>query len=60
MDTLLNVQEAADLLGVHIDTIKRWAASGRVPAYKAGRHWRFRRSELLEALRHTPAESKGA
>lgn len=44
----LHVREAAQLLGIHSKTLKRWADAGEIPAYRlAGRgDHRFRRTEL--------------
>lgn len=47
-DRLLNVKEAADLLGVNLWTIYKWAESGRIPSRKLGSRVRFSRSDLLE------------
>jgi len=39
--------EAAAILGVHEDTLKSWARTGKVGAYKTpGGWWRFRRADL--------------
>lgn len=59
MSDLLTTQEAADLLGVHYNTMYRWAKTGRVPAIseKGARirstNFRFKREDVL-ALK--PAE----
>ena len=45
-ERLLNLREAADLLGVHPDTLKRRARAGEVPAFRYDKCWRFRASEL--------------
>jgi excisionase family DNA binding protein len=45
---VLNVQEAARLLGVHIETIRRLARTGGIPAFKVGRGWRIRVDSLLK------------
>lgn len=45
-ERLLNLSEAADLLRLHPDTLKRFSQRGKVPAVKIGRYWRFRASEL--------------
>ena len=45
---VLNVQEAAQLLGVHIETIRRLARNGEIPAFKVGRGWRIRMDALLK------------
>lgn len=43
----LGPQAAADVLGVHVDTIIRWANDGTLPCWKTpGGHRRFRRSDL--------------
>lgn len=45
---LLNLSEAAELLGVHPSTVRAWADRGEIPVHKtAGGHRRFRREELL-------------
>src|SRR5579862_744006 len=35
-DRLLSVIEVAGLLGVHVSTVRRWIASGKLPAYRVG------------------------
>lgn len=43
----LTTGEAAELLGVHSETLKRWAAAGKVSGLKTpGGRWRFRRPDL--------------
>jgi len=43
----LNAREAANYLGAHVETIRRLARRGDIPAYKIGKDWRFRKSALL-------------
>lgn len=43
----MNAQEAASYLGAHVETVRRLARRGSLPAFKVGKDWRFR----LEALR---------
>ena len=45
-EPLLSLREAADLLGVHWKTLELFARTGKVPAAKIGRRWRFRASLL--------------
>ena len=47
---LLSVGESAALIGVHVDTLKRWEQDGRITALRTpSGHRRFRRSDV-EAL----------
>lgn len=45
-EALLNVKEVANFLQINVTTVYAWAQSGRMPAIKLGRSWRFRRSDL--------------
>ncbi len=45
---VMNVKQAAEFLGAHIETIRRMARKGDIPAYKMGKDWRFRREALLQ------------
>jgi excisionase family DNA binding protein len=45
-DDILTTQEAAAMLGAHIETIRRLARRGGIPAFKIGKDWRFSRKAL--------------
>jgi excisionase family DNA binding protein len=45
-ERLLDLKQAGILLGVHHQTLKKWAIGGSVPALKVGNRWRFRASDL--------------
>lgn len=47
----LSAAEAAALLRCHADTLGRMARSGRLPAERLGRHYRFRRGDLLAFMK---------
>lgn len=48
----LSPRDAAELIGCHEDTLKRWALAGKVKAFRTpGGWWRFRRSDI-DALLH--------
>ena len=54
---LMSLPEVARYLGMAERTIYDWAQSGRLPAFKLGATWRFRRSEIdawLETHRSGP------
>jgi excisionase family DNA binding protein len=53
-DDILTTQEAADLLGAHIETVRRLARKGAIPAFKIGKDWRF----SLTALHKWTAEQQ--
>ena len=43
----INLEEAAEYLGVKPVTVRNWLRkSNGIPAYKVGKQWKFKRSEL--------------
>jgi len=51
-EPLLDDERAAEFLGgIHPKTLQRMARRGEVPAYRVGRFWRYRASELDDWLR---------
>jgi excisionase family DNA binding protein len=52
LEPLLDDERAAEFLGgIHHKTLQRMARNGEVPAYRVGRFWRYRASELNYWLR---------
>jgi excisionase family DNA binding protein len=47
-ERLLSQGEAADLLGIHPETLRRMSIRGEIPALKVGRFWKYRGSALDE------------
>jgi excisionase family DNA binding protein len=45
-EPLINVDRAAELLGIHPKTVKRLASEGIIPGMRIGKLWRFRESVL--------------
>jgi len=43
---LLNVEEAAEYLALHPETLRQWARRGELPCYKVGGRWKFRLADL--------------
>ena len=43
------------MLGAHVETIRRLARRGAIPAYKIGKDWRFNRTSLLNWSQSNPA-----
>ncbi len=56
----LELQEAADALGVHYQTAYRWVRSGRLPAQVVGGRYRVARGDLVQvdAERRMPSAPK--
>ena len=50
-EPLLDASEAAKLLRIHPKTLQRLARVGDVPAFRIGRFWRYRASDLELWLR---------
>lgn len=50
-EPLLDSQQAAALMRVHPETVKRRARSGEIPGIKLGKIWRFRASGLESFIR---------
>ncbi len=51
-EPLLDSQQAAELMRVHPETLKRRARSGEIPGLKFGKVWRFRASALEAYVRN--------
>lgn len=45
-DKLMTVAQMAEYLQVDEYTIYAWARKGKMPAFKVGRFWRFRKEEI--------------
>ena len=54
---ILDAAQVADLLGMNVQMVRRYAREGRLPAYKlpGGRTFRFFRDEIFEFLKAHPA-----
>lgn len=48
MKEVLDINAAAAYLGIHKDTLYKYATSGFVPAFKLGNRWRFSVKRLGE------------
>ena len=47
---LMSPQEAADYIGVHINTMFRWLKEGTVPGVRLGSRWFINAAQLSEVL----------
>ena len=58
---LMDIREVAVYLRLKESTVYTWAQEGILPAFRLGRLWRFRRTDLdawLENHRHRPTEQE--
>jgi len=46
MDKWLTLEQIAEYLQMSTSSIYKMAQVGKIPAYKIGRQWRFRREEI--------------
>ena len=42
----MDMRHAADYLGISADSLYRYASEGRVPAFRFGNRWRFKKDLL--------------
>ena len=54
---ILDAAQVAELLGMNVQMVRRYAREGRLPAYKlpGGRTFKFFRDEVYEFVRSHPA-----
>ncbi|MGH9535868.1 MAG: helix-turn-helix domain-containing protein [Terriglobales bacterium] len=43
---VMNIRQAADYLGISSDTLYKYLADERIPAFKLGNRWKFKKSVL--------------
>jgi two-component system response regulator (stage 0 sporulation protein F) len=55
---ILDSHAAARYLGAHVETIRRLARRGGIPAFKIGKDWRFSRSALREWIQSNPEQAQ--
>ena len=61
VDSLLTVEDVAELLKLPVSWIyerTRRRGIGRIPGFRLGKYWRFRRAEVLEWLEQQRAGAK--
>ena len=43
---VMNIRQASDYLGVSLDTLYKYVGEEKIPAFKLGNRWRFKKSRL--------------
>ena len=64
-DSVMTVKEVADYLRVNQRTVYRLAVERRLPGFKVGANWRFKRGDIdgwiaAQSSSATPADEAGA
>lgn len=57
---ILDAAQVAEMLGMNVQMVRRYAREGRLPAYKlpGGRTFKFFRDEIYEFVRAHPVTSE--
>lgn len=57
---ILDAAHVAELLGMNVQMVRKYAREGRIPAYRlpGGRTFKFFRDEVFEFLRSHPVEAE--
>lgn len=57
---ILDAAHVADLLGMNVQMVRKYAREGRIPAYRlpGGRTFKFFRDEIVDFLRAHPVEAE--
>ncbi len=50
-DKWFNIEDIADYLSITEDTARAWVREGKLPAYKVGKRYKFKLSEIDEWVR---------
>ena len=50
-EKIMQAKEVAEYLHLHLFTVHKFAREGRIPAFKLGNDWRFKKSSLEEWIK---------
>lgn len=56
--SVMGTQQVADLLQVHINTVKKLITNGKLAAFRVGRVYRVNKADLLDYIKGTHKEVK--
>jgi excisionase family DNA binding protein len=47
---ILTTKEVSEMLGVHMSTVYKLIKEGKIPSFRVGSDWRFRREQIVRWL----------
>ena len=53
---VMNIRQASQYLGVSPDTLYKYVNEQKIPAFKLGNRWRFKKSKLAQWMEEKSAE----
>ncbi len=56
---VMNIRQASQYLGVSPDTLYKYVNEQKIPAFKLGNRWRFKKSKLDQWMEEKSAEIEG-
>ena len=54
---VMNIRQASQYLGVSPDTLYKYVGENKIPAFKLGNRWRFKKSKLDEWMEAKSSEA---
>ena len=57
---VMNVRQASEYLGVSPDTLYKYVAEDKIPAFKLGNRWKFKKALLDRWMEHKSSGGEGA
>jgi excisionase family DNA binding protein len=55
---VMNIRQASEYLGVSPDTLYKYVGENKIPAFKLGNRWRFKKSKLDEWMEEKSSEGE--
>jgi excisionase family DNA binding protein len=55
----MNIRQASEYLGVSPDTLYKYVGENKIPAFKLGNRWRFKKSKLDQWMEEKSNEAEG-
>jgi excisionase family DNA binding protein len=57
---VMNIRQASEYLGVSADTLYKYVNEQRIPAFKLGNRWRFKKSKLDQWMEEKSSDLEAA